>query len=114
VPEGPFPGAKARPGRDADHSRHLMPRSRKSRSYISSPPSAFVACSGIALAFTHAVSSSDYTASNDRMINGVERKWEDTVVAQFTAETVGKHENLSQNSQAPSRDLNPGSSEYKA
>jgi hypothetical protein len=48
------------------------------------------------------------------MINGVERKWEDTVVAQFTAETVGKHEHLSQNSQAPSRDLNPGSSEYKA
>jgi hypothetical protein len=35
---GPFPGAKARPGRDADHSPHLVPRSRMSRSYISSPP----------------------------------------------------------------------------
>jgi hypothetical protein len=34
---GPFPGAKAWPGRDADHSPHLVPRSRKSRSYISSP-----------------------------------------------------------------------------
>jgi hypothetical protein len=25
--EGPFPGGKARPGRDADHSPHLVPRS---------------------------------------------------------------------------------------
>jgi hypothetical protein len=33
---GPFPGTKARPG------------SRKSRSYTSSPPSAFLACSGTA------------------------------------------------------------------
>jgi hypothetical protein len=35
---GPFPGAKARPGRDADHSPHLVSRSRMSRSYTSSPP----------------------------------------------------------------------------
>jgi hypothetical protein len=27
VPGGPFLGAKARPGRDADHSPHLVPRS---------------------------------------------------------------------------------------
>jgi hypothetical protein len=46
----PFAGAKARPGRDADNSPHLVPRSRMSRSYTSSPPSAFVACSGTALA----------------------------------------------------------------
>jgi hypothetical protein len=32
------PGVKARPGRDADHSPHLLPRSRMSRSYTSSPP----------------------------------------------------------------------------
>jgi hypothetical protein len=33
---GPFPGAKARPGRDTDHSLpHLVPRSRMSRSYTS-------------------------------------------------------------------------------
>jgi len=31
-------GGKARPGRDADHSPHLVPRSRMSRSYTSSPP----------------------------------------------------------------------------
>jgi hypothetical protein len=31
------PGVKARPGRDADHSPHLVPRSRMSRSYTSSP-----------------------------------------------------------------------------
>jgi hypothetical protein len=35
---GPFPGAKARPGRDADHSLHLLPRSRMNRSYTSSSP----------------------------------------------------------------------------
>jgi hypothetical protein len=35
---GPFPRGKARPGRDADHSPHLVPRSWMSRSYISSPP----------------------------------------------------------------------------
>jgi hypothetical protein len=34
---GPFPGGKARPGRDADHSPHLVPRSRMSRSYTFSP-----------------------------------------------------------------------------
>jgi hypothetical protein len=34
----PFPGAKARPGRDPDHSPHLVPRSSMSRSYTSSPP----------------------------------------------------------------------------
>jgi hypothetical protein len=33
---GPFPGGKARPGRDADHSPHLVPRSWMSRSYTSS------------------------------------------------------------------------------
>jgi hypothetical protein len=31
-------GSKARPGRDADHSPHLVPRSWMSRSYTSSPP----------------------------------------------------------------------------
>jgi hypothetical protein len=35
--EGPFPGGKSRPGRDADHSSHPVPRPRMSRSYISSP-----------------------------------------------------------------------------
>jgi hypothetical protein len=34
---GPFPGGKSRPGRDADHSPHLAPMSRMSRSYTSSP-----------------------------------------------------------------------------
>jgi hypothetical protein len=34
----PFPGCKARPGRDADHSPHLVPRSWMSRSYTSSLP----------------------------------------------------------------------------
>jgi hypothetical protein len=37
---GPFPGGKARPGRDADHSPHLVPSSWMSRSYTSSPPQA--------------------------------------------------------------------------
>jgi hypothetical protein len=34
----PFPGAKARPGRDADHSPRLVLRSRMSRTYTSSTP----------------------------------------------------------------------------
>jgi hypothetical protein len=37
---GSFPWGKARPGRDADHSSHVVPRSRMSRSYIASPPQA--------------------------------------------------------------------------
>jgi hypothetical protein len=49
---GSFPGTKARPGRDADHSPHLVPKSRMSRSYTSSlPPSSTMACSGMALFF---------------------------------------------------------------
>jgi hypothetical protein len=48
---GPFPRAKVRPWRDPDHSTHLVPSSRMSRSYTSSPPSAFLAYSGISLAF---------------------------------------------------------------
>jgi hypothetical protein len=46
------PGVKARPGLDADHSPHLVPRSRMSRSYTSSPPSASMACSGTAFLHT--------------------------------------------------------------
>jgi hypothetical protein len=34
---GPFPGGKARMGREANHSPHLVPRSRMTRSYTSSP-----------------------------------------------------------------------------
>jgi hypothetical protein len=45
---GSFPGGKARPGRDADHSPHLVPRSRMSRTFT--PPRASLACSGTALA----------------------------------------------------------------
>jgi hypothetical protein len=48
---GTFPEVKAWPGRDADHSPHLVPRSRMSRSYTSSLPSSFAVCSGTALAF---------------------------------------------------------------
>jgi hypothetical protein len=51
VPGVLSPGVKARPGRDADHSPHLVPRSRMSRSYTSSPPSSSMACSGTALPF---------------------------------------------------------------
>jgi hypothetical protein len=53
---GSFPGGKARPRRDADHSPthpHLVPRLRMSRSYTSSPPCACMACSGTALLFTN-------------------------------------------------------------
>jgi hypothetical protein len=49
----PFPGAKERPRRYADHSPHLVPRSCMSKSYTPLPPSAFVACSGTALALSY-------------------------------------------------------------
>jgi hypothetical protein len=52
---GPFPGAKSRPGRDADH----VTRSRMSRSYTSSPSNVSVACSGTAL-------TSDFPVMPDR------------------------------------------------
>jgi hypothetical protein len=45
--EGPFPGAKR--GRGVTLTTHLVPRSRMSRSYTSSPPSATMACSGSVL-----------------------------------------------------------------
>jgi hypothetical protein len=48
---GTLPGGKARPGRDADHLPHLVPRSRMSRSYTPLPPSASMACSGTALLY---------------------------------------------------------------
>jgi hypothetical protein len=49
---GPFSRAKARPGRDVDHSSHIVSRSGMSRSYTSSPPCATMMCSGTALPFT--------------------------------------------------------------
>jgi hypothetical protein len=39
---GPFPGCKARPGHDADHLPHLVPRSWMSRSCTSFPPCATI------------------------------------------------------------------------
>jgi hypothetical protein len=42
-------GGKARPGRDANHSPHLVPRSWMSRSYTSSPQNASIVCCGAAL-----------------------------------------------------------------
>jgi hypothetical protein len=41
---GPFPGGKARPWHDPDHSPHLVQRSWMSRSYTSSPPLRFNRC----------------------------------------------------------------------
>jgi hypothetical protein len=48
---GPFPGGKARPVRHTDHSSHLVPRLRMSRSYTSSPPASPKVCCGTALLF---------------------------------------------------------------
>jgi hypothetical protein len=44
-------GGKMRPGRDADHSPHLVSRSRMSRSYTPLLSSASLVCSGTALPF---------------------------------------------------------------
>jgi hypothetical protein len=48
---GLFPGGNAGPGRDADHSSPFSAEVKNERSYTSSPPSAFMACSGTALVF---------------------------------------------------------------
>jgi hypothetical protein len=53
---GPLPRAKARHGRDADHSPHLAPRSRMSGTYTSSPPSAFMASNWADLALASPIS----------------------------------------------------------
>jgi hypothetical protein len=65
----PFPGAKARPWCDADHSPLLVPRSRMSRSYFSSPHK----CSGTGLAFIivaywHRIVSVLYSISSVRSV----------------------------------------------
>jgi hypothetical protein len=48
---GSFPGLKRSPGMTLTTHPHLMPRSKMSRNYTSSPPGDFVACSGTALVF---------------------------------------------------------------
>jgi hypothetical protein len=48
---GPFPRAKRSRGVRLTTHAHLVPRSRMSRSYTTSPPSAAMACSGIDLLF---------------------------------------------------------------
>jgi hypothetical protein len=51
---GPFPGAKARPRRDADHSPLSSAEVVNEEPYLLSPPSASMACRGTALPFfTH-------------------------------------------------------------
>jgi hypothetical protein len=42
---GPFVGGKARPGHDADHLSHLVPRSRMNSSYTYSLPFRLHSCS---------------------------------------------------------------------
>jgi hypothetical protein len=50
VAAGPFPGAKVRPGRDADHSPHLVQGQEWVGAILPLPQSASMACSGTALA----------------------------------------------------------------
>jgi hypothetical protein len=47
------PGLKGCQGVTLTTHPHLVPRSRMSRSYTTSPPSTFVACSGTVLAFLY-------------------------------------------------------------
>jgi hypothetical protein len=47
----PFPGGKARPGRDADHSPPSSAEVKYERSYTFSPPRACMACNGTAFFF---------------------------------------------------------------
>jgi hypothetical protein len=69
---GPYHGPKARPGRDADHSPHLLPSSWMSRSYTYSPSPAppQVWC---ALAFTIPVFERCRFAPNHRVATNVSK-----------------------------------------
>jgi len=51
VGTGSFLGVN-RPGRGVDHPPHLAPRLKKKQSYTSTPPWAFVSCSGVKFTFT--------------------------------------------------------------
>jgi hypothetical protein len=62
--EGPFLGAKAQPGRDADHSPHLVPRSIMSRSYPP-PPSAFMALAFIYTVLSHRPNKLHFVATQE-------------------------------------------------
>jgi hypothetical protein len=54
---GPFPGVRRGPGVTLTTHPHLVPRSRMSRSYISSPPSVSMAFSGTAFSYIFGLSS---------------------------------------------------------
>jgi hypothetical protein len=89
-----------------------------SRSYTSSPSSAFVACVGTALA----LANSYYIVSNGRVISewleGFRSKmpWPKLKgLSRHSSWVTGEnHEQLSQNSRSPSWDLNPGPPEQEA
>jgi hypothetical protein len=55
------PGGKMRPGRDADHSHHLLLRSRMSSSYVSSP---LCACIHIKILNTQQKKNTNNTHNN--------------------------------------------------
>jgi hypothetical protein len=63
VPGVLSPGLKCGRGETLSTHPHLVPRSRMSRSYISSPPRAFVACRATALALAYTTYSRSYTSS---------------------------------------------------
>jgi hypothetical protein len=62
---GTFPELKRGRGVRLTTHPHLIPRSRLSRSYTSSPPSSFMACSGTALVFTHKYQSRNLTVKRN-------------------------------------------------
>jgi hypothetical protein len=61
-----LPGGKARPGRDADHSPHLVPRSGKSKSYNASP---LGACMAVALQPYFIIGVHNFGSSNMQHLN---------------------------------------------
>jgi hypothetical protein len=61
---GPFPGAKARPGRDADHLSRLVQRLNMSRSYTSSPHSACMMCRGQSYFYFYTFTYNDGICNN--------------------------------------------------
>jgi hypothetical protein len=65
---GPFPGGKARPARDSDHSPHLVSISLMSGSHASSLPCTSMACSGRGFPFCIHLADQEVPAFNGTRI----------------------------------------------
>jgi hypothetical protein len=101
-------GDKAQLGRDADHSSHLEPRLRKSRSYVSFPPSSLRDGSGTAFCCIFRRCFIKWLRRYVYAFGLILRQYPG-IRLEGLKTTTKNQGNLS-----PSQDLNPGLPEYEA